>query len=1047
MRSKFKWIFTLTLAFMMQFSYAQEKTITGTVTESGQPLPGVTVLVKGTTKGAQTDFDGKYSIKANVGQTLEFSYIGMKTKTAVVGAANTINITLEEDVTVLSEVVLISDGYKSTSKTKQVSAVTTVNAESIENRPNVNFLNTLQGQVAGANISTFSGQPGTNKIDVLIRGLSSPSSDSTPLFVIDGVPLTQAFFRNLNPNEIENVTVLKDAAATAIYGNRGTNGVVVITTKQGKFNQSFSVNYSSSYGLTEFRGDDYGLPSARQHLRLQRKGFDEGVAVLAGALANSGTYLGGAVTVDVNNLDAYSVNTDWQKQFFRTGITNSHDISFTAGSENLTNYTSIGYFEQDGVVPTTDFKRFNLRSNFSGKSPNKKLTYGVNTFLAFSKRNQFEQETRGDINNNVLQNPLTGYINSPRFVPSNLYQNGQQLFDQFGNPALNLTPLMLLDLFGKNNQHNRFSETKTIVTANIAYKITDDLTFGMTTGIDYANESRDFAIGPNAYLSIVRASGAGQPFHGLEDLSSVAEMSFNHVNRLNYLKTFSEKHTIDASLFTEYVYGHRQTRFQRQIGLNPLTWEPGAGTGYIPYDPGTLPISYRPGVSAFRAIAALMSFFGTVDYDYDEKYGFSATLRRDGSYKFAGDNQWGNFWSVAGRWNISNENFLKDNEWINDLKLRASIGTTGNQNVVARGVDSSTSPLFLGSQIVRDLNSSQTGYNNSPSFGVSSFANRDLRWETTTQWNIGLDLGVKRKLSASIDYYNRLTEDIFLSIPISAANGITNLSANNGSVRNSGIEVELRYQVFNTEDFKLSIFANGAYNKNQWENLGVLDDDGDGVVRIGANSQYEIGQPLGEWFLVPYAGVNPANGNLLFLDADNNLTETPVDADRRGTGKSAIPIYTGGFGFNSSYKGFFLDALFTFSAGAYRYDPNLQEMMDIRNATFFPVSTDLFNAWTPNNQETNVPALNAANLDAQDISDRFLRDASFLRLRNVSFGYNFPSKYLENVFINSLRIRVQAENYFTWTKWRGFDPESVVSSLVNPYPTPKIFTFGIDISF
>lgn len=1032
---------------MMQFSYAQEKTITGTVTESGQPLPGVTVLVKGTTKGAQTDFDGKYSIRASVGQTLEFSYIGMKTKTAVVGAANTVNIILEEDVTILKEVVLISDGYKSTSKAKQVSAVTTVTSEAIENRPNVNFLNTLQGQVAGANISTFSGQPGTNKIDVLVRGLSSPSSDSTPLFVIDGVPLTQAFFRNLNPNEIENVTVLKDAAATAIYGNRGTNGVIVITTKQGKFNQSFSVNYSSSYGLTEFRGDDYGLPTSRQHLQLQRKGFNEGVGVLAGAFANSGTYLGGAITLDPNNFEAYAVNTDWKKLFFRTGTSNSHDLSFTSGSENLTNYTSIGYFEQEGIAPNTDFKRFNIRSNFSGKSINKKFTYGVNTFMAYSRRSQFEQETRGGINNNVLQNPLTGYINSPRFVPAGLYQNGQQLFSQFGNPALNLTPLMLLDLFGTDNAPSFFNETKTIVTANAAYKITDNLTFGTTTGVDYANDSRVFAIGPEAYLSVVRASGAGQPLHGLETMQSFSELSFNHVNRLNYVKTFAEKHTIDASLFTEYVYGNRQVRSQQQIGLNPLTWEPGAGTGYIPFNPATMPVSYRPSVAASKSIAALMSFFGTVDYDYDGKYGFSATLRRDGSYKFAGNNQWGNFWSVAARWNISNENFLKDSEWINDMKLRASIGTTGNQNVVARGVDDSISPLFLGSQIVRDLNSSQTGYNNSASFGVSSYANQDLRWETTTQWNVGLDFGIKRKLSASIDVYNRLTEDIFLNIPISAGNGITSLSANNGSVRNSGVEMELRYQVVNNEDFRFSVFANGAFNKNQWENLGVLDDDGDGVVRIGNSGQYQIGNPLGEFFLVPYAGVNPVNGNLLFLDANNNLVENPVDSDRRSTNKSAIPIYTGGFGFNSSYKGFFIDALFTFSAGAYRFDPNLAEMLDIRNATFFPVSTDLFNAWTPDNQDTNVPALAASNLDSQDLSDRFLRDASFLRLRNVSFGYNFPSKHLENIFINSLRIRVQAENYFTWTKWRGFDPESVVSSLVNPYPTPKIFTFGVDISF
>lgn len=1054
MRSKFKWILTLVAAFLMQFSFAQEKTISGTVSGDGMPLPGATVLVKGTKNGTTTDFDGRYSIKAKQGDVLEFSYVGFKSKSVTVGTSNSINASLENDTT-LPEVVIVSDGYRATSKPKQVSAVTTVTSESIENRPNVNFLNTLQGQVAGANFSTFSGQPGTNKIDVLIRGLSSPTSDSTPLYVIDGVPLVQGFFRNLNPNEIESVTVLKDAAATAIYGNRGTNGVIVITTKKGKFNNSFAANYSSSYGLTEFRGDDYSLPTAVQHLKLQRLGFDAGVGQLASSFAVTGRYLvrpgsfpNGAIQVDPNNLDAYDVNTDWQSLFFRTGVMSTHDMSFTSGGENLNNYTSIGYLEQDGIAPTTGFKRVTLRSNFQGKNLNNKFTYGLNIFGAYSRRTQFEQETRGDINNNVLQNPLTGYINSPRFVPASLYQNGQQLNTQFGGAALDLTPLMLLDLFQPNSAPSFFDEFKTIITSNLAYKLTDDLTISATTGIDYANDARVFAIGPNAYLSILRAQGANQPNHGLETMQTFSELSFNHTNKINYKKVINEKHTFDVSAFSEIVQGYRTVRTQQQIGLNPLTWEPGAGTGYIVYNPATQPISYRPTVGASKSLASLLSFFAALDYDYDEKYGFAATIRRDGSYRFDPENRWGTFWSVAGRWNISKERFLADNNTITDLKLRASYGLTGNQNVLARDVNGSISPLFIGSQLVRDLNSVQVGYNNSQSFGVASFANRDLKWETTKQWNIGLDFGIKRRLSASVDVYNRLTEDIYYQIPISSANGITSLSANNGSVRNRGVELDLKYDLVKNENWKVSVFANGGYNQNMWTNLGVLDDDGDGFVRVGTSGRLGIGSPLGEYFVVPYAGVNPANGNLLFLDINGNLTENPVDGDRRATNKSAIPIYTGGFGFNSSYKGFFLDVLFTYSAGAWRNDPNYGELMDIRNANEFPVSTDLFNAWTPTNRDTNIPSLTANNYDAGDqLSDRFIRDASFLRLRNISVGYNVPSKYLENVFIKSLRFRAQFENYFTWTKWRGFDPESVVSSLVNPYPTPKIATFGVDLSF
>ncbi|MEX0596198.1 MAG: SusC/RagA family TonB-linked outer membrane protein, partial [Candidatus Paceibacterota bacterium] len=390
----------------------------------------------------------------------------------------------------------------------------------------------------------------------------------------------------------------------------------------------------------------------------------------------------------------------------------SHDLSFTTGGEKSSNYTSFGYFQQEGITPTTDFVRFTVRNNFSGKSLDERFTYGLNVFGAYSRRQQLEQETRAGINNNVLQNPLTGYLNSPRFVPSSLYTNGQQLFDDFGNPALNLTPLMLLDLFQPKNAPSEFNELKAIVTGTAAYKITDDLTYSVTSGIDYADDKRNFAIGPEAYLSIVRASGAAQAFNGIETLSDTQEFSFNIVNSLNYNKTFAEKHTFDASIYSEYLYANRRTFGYQQTGLNPLVWEPGAGTGYIIYNPAANPLSYRPAVFASKITAGLLSFFATADYDYDKRFGFAATVRRDGTYRFVDDYKWGTFWSVAGRWNISNESFLKDNAVLTDLKLRASIGTTGNQNVIARGEDSNTSPIFIGSQLTRDLNALGVGYNN-----------------------------------------------------------------------------------------------------------------------------------------------------------------------------------------------------------------------------------------------------------------------------------------------------------------------------------------------
>ncbi|WP_179354304.1 SusC/RagA family TonB-linked outer membrane protein [Winogradskyella vidalii] len=1049
MKLKLTWLLTLFMAFVMQFSFAQEKTVTGTVTTAadGLPLPGASVIVKGTSSGQQTDFDGKYTIQVNEGDVLIFSYVGMVTSELEVGSSSVVNVALKED-SLLDEVVVVAYG-KTVASAKSTSATVQLTSEGFENRPNVNLINSLQGQAAGVNISSFSGQPGTNKNDVVIRGNASLSGSSDPLYVIDGVPLTQAFFRNLNQNEIESVTVLKDASATAVYGNRGTNGVILITTKQGSFNESFGVSYSSSYGYTNFIEDDYNLGSAIDQLKLQRKGFDEGVGVLASSFAVTGSYLGGALTLDPNNLDAYEVNTDWTDIFFRQGVTQSHDVSLTSGGEKTKNFTNFGYFEQDGIVPNTGFQRFTIRNNFSGKSLDEKFNYSLNVFSAFSKRDQLEQETRGGINNNVLQNPLTGYISSSRFMPVDLYQSGQQLFDEFGGASLNLIPYMLLDLQQGQNSVNEYQEFKTILTLNASYKITDNLTFGITTGGDYAQDNRVYGNGPESYLSVIRASGANQPYHGIEDIANTREFMFNHVNRLSYDNTFGNNHSIEVSLFTEYLKAHRTTNFQRQIGLNPLTWSPGAGTGYIPFDPETLPASYLPAVSASERNAGMFSYFGTLDYGYKEKYGFSASVRRDATYRFIDDNKWGTFWSVAGRWNITEEDFIGESDILNDLKLRASYGTTGNQNVVGRGVDSATSDIFLGPQLVRDLNASSSGYLNSASFAVSSFANTDLIWETTTQFNVGIDFGMfNRRFAGSIDYYSRLTEDLFQSLPISASNGTSAISANDGELLNKGFEFQGRYNIFRDGKFKLSVFGNIGYNIDTFETLGSVDTDGDGEHRVGESIiRYEGGQ-LSEYYLVPYAGVNPANGNLLFVDINGDLTEAPTDEDRRKTGKSLFPKYSGGFGFDAEYDGFFLNTLFTYSADAYRFDNNLWSAYDIRQAGDSPVSNDLFNAWTPSNRNTDIPALAASNIDSQDLSDRFLRDASFLRLRNVTIGYNVPNRFLSDIFLEGLTVRVIAENYFTFTNWKGLDAErSVGGESIGFYPTPKILTFGIDANF
>ncbi|WP_284651403.1 SusC/RagA family TonB-linked outer membrane protein [Flavobacterium terrisoli] len=1033
MRSKFKWIFTLLLAFTMQFSFAQEKTVTGVVSDKTGPLPGANIVVKGTTRTAQTDFDGNYSIKAKAGETLVFSFTGYENFSAVVGASNTINAKLQDGVQ-LTEVVI--DGYRTTAKAKSAVSQTTILAKTIENRPNASFLQSLQGQVPGLQISTASGQPGSAKIQSLIRGVSSIFGATEPLVVIDGIASTQSIFRSINPNDIESATVLKDAAATAIYGNRATAGVIVVKTKGGKYDSKLTFKYSGSYGLVDLQQNKYDMANTPQILRLERTW---GVGL--GAL-NPDT---GLPFTDAE-IAAYPIQTNWKDIFFRKGTAQSHDISISGGTSKMTNFTSLSYFDQEGIVPTTDFKRFALRSNFSGKSTNDKFNYSTNIYLSFSKRHQLDQETRTDINANVLQNPLQGLLTSLPYTDPSLYQNGQQLLDEFGAPSFQIVPYMLMDYLVPGNIPSEWQETKILVNGSASYKLTKDLTFTNTSGVDYTQSFRNFARAPWSYLALA-ATPAGAQFGGIETMSYNRDFGFTSTTKLNYNHTFKSKHTIDANLFTEYLKYHRKFSTHTQSGLDPRTWAFGAGTGYIPFNTAT-PTLYRPTFAASKDIAGMFSYFGTFDYDYDGKYGVAATVRRDNSFKFVDDNKWGTFWSVAGRWNVDRESFMA-NSIFDALKLRASYGTSGNSFL--NGPD-----IYSSDNIVRDLSSTQVGYANAASIGIFNIANPKAQWEETTQANVGIDFSINKRFSGSVDVYEKTTNKLYDAITTSYVTGIGGIAGNKGSLSNRGVELLLKYDIFKKGDFKLEIWGNTAYNKGTYNdtNNNNLDEPDGNTIRY-------VGGLINEYYVVPYIGVNnngyvdvdgnavAANGNLLFLDIDGNVTETISDADRRKSGKSALPKHQGSFGFNASYKGFFLNTQFSYSYGLYRFDFDLTNMSDPGAIGIFNVTNDLADAWdATNNPEGNYPSLNATNLAAGDtFSDRWLRDASYVRMKLLTFGYNVPAKFLDKTSISSLRLYTLMENYVTWTKWRGFDPESIGESNQGGYPAPKAITFGVDIQF
>lgn len=992
-------------ALLMQLSFAQDRAITGKVTSSddGLPLPGVNVIVKGTSRGVQTDFDGNYSIRAKSGETLVFSYVGAIPKEIPLGASDVIDVTLSFD-NQLQEIVI--DSYRTTAKEKSTVASSTITSESVVNRPNASIVQTLTGQVAGLDISTFSGQPGANST-VQLRGINSINGNTEPLFLMDGIPINEDNFRSLNPNEIESITVLKDAGATAIYGSRGANGVVVIKTKTGSVGSGLKVGYTGILSFSTLQNENYDLLNSRDYLRLER---DFGTGRGAG---DSDYLFDGTGEPFTDSQIANSPDTDWLDYFFRTALTKNHTVNISTGGQNASSYTSLGYFDQDGILKNSSLQRFNFRNNISGSSKNDKFNYSTTLSVNYSKN-----DVPTSIGTNgVNQNPLFGAYSSLPYLRPEDNPGSRILASNF---VLSSAPFYIMDKLSTSESLNE--EVKIIAGFSANYELAKNLIVGFNAGGDYQNE-----IDLDSQEPISRNQLRFNPaVDGTQSQGTVREFSFNSTTSLNYTQELG-LHTIGMGAYLEYFKAHLRTFGYTQNGLNPKTFAPGDGSGFIADGPDD---DFRvPTVGANKLDAGLLSYFGTFNYDYDSKYGLSATVRRDASYRFASTNRWGTFYSLGARWNISNEDFM-DGSVFNTLKLRGSYGKTGNQRITGNS-------YFSGADLPFSFYATGQGYAGNPAIFLSQIGNTTLKWETVTQANIGIDFGVfNNRLRGAFDYYKKKTEDLFQNRPVSGINSTFAINANIGSLYNEGFDVELHYDVFRNQNVNLTLNFVANYNKNELADLP--SDDGE-IIGIGRN-----GGPINEIYAVPYLGVNPANGNLLFLTADGNVTENPnVDTDRVWTNRNANPDYQGSYGFNFDYKGFFLTTQLDFVIGLDRFDFDYAGFIDRDNIGDFNLSGDIFRAWTVDNRVTDIPSLTATNLANDTNSDRFLRDADYMRLRFLNFGYNFPLRYLDNTGIESLKIFANAENLFTLTKFRGFDPAARAGS--RSYPTPRILSFGVEI--
>ena len=1004
MKTKFNGILTLFLALIVQISFAQQRTISGTVFDESGPLPGVSIVIKGSTNGTETNFDGNYSIRVNKGAILVFNYLGYKIVERKIENANVVNVTLSVDANVLDEIIVT--GYTTTSKAKASTASTQIGAATIESRPNGSLVQTLAGQIPGLDISTNSGQPGANSL-IQLRGVNSINGNTEPLFIMDGIPINEDNFKSLNQNEVASITVLKDAGATAIYGSRGANGVIIIKTKTGKKNSGLKVKYNSIMSFSQIQGNSYNLLNSQDYARLERTrglGLGAGDDVGVNYPSNGGPLSDAQITA--------LPNEDWLDVFMRTGLTQNHTMTFTSGGKNSTQFTSLGYFKQEGILKNSDLQRFNLRNNLTGGTD--KFKYATAVSINYSKSDSPTSVGSGGVN----QNPFFGAYAALPYLTIDDRPTSEELVS---NIIFSYSPYFIADKLFSDKAIDE--ELKIVASFNGSYNFTDNLAASVTSGVDYESSSTLSTRDPEGFNALL--FNRSNP--GYQEQDSYRTAAFNTTASLNYNQEIGD-HTFGVGAFSEYFKAHFRQFGYRSNGLNVKTFYPGDGSGFIGDNAND--DLFVDTVSSSRLDAGLLSYFGTLNYDYDSRFGMDVVFRKDASYRFSTTNRWGTFWSVSGRWNIDKESWMEDSVF-NGLKLRASYGTTGNQRISGNSYWSAPDLAF-------DFYNTGVGYNGSNTIGLSQLGNDTLKWETVIQANVGIDFALfDSRLRGSFDYYRKETTDLFQSLPLSAITGTTSLAANTGSMHNNGFDFDLTYDLIRGSDLNVSISAVGNINDNY---LADIPNETGEIIGIGRN-----GGPIGERYEIRYAGVNPANGNVLFLDKDDNLTETPdADTDRVWTGKNLTPEVQGSFSFNGDYKGFFLQAQFNYTLGVDFSDLDYSNFVDPSDIGTFNLSSDILRAWTPENRVTDIPTIFPGSNVGVYSSDRYVVSRDFLRLRFLTFGYNFPKEYLDKTNISNLRLFMNGENLVTLTKFRGYDASSRTTG--RSYPTPRIFSLGLEIS-
>ena len=959
----------------------------GTVKDpQGEPLIGVSV--KDNTSGAVaiSDIDGMYAIKVSDGDEIVWSFVGMESVTMKAYAGMSGDVVLKASTEMLEEMVVV--GYGTAKKISSiVGAATTVKSEVLNSAPAASVGDALQGQVAGLQVFSSTGEPGSD-VTMRLRGVNSINASNTPLFILDGSPVDVGIFTSLNPNDIENITVLKDASSAAIYGSRAANGVIFITTKKGK-GETPVVQFSASYGVSNVANYPVELMSSEQWFAF-REMTDPSLA--------SNTQFQALKDFRLKN----GISYDWKKWILNENApTWKADLSLSGRTQKMDYYISMGGFDQEGIEHFSYLERYNLRSNINVMATDW-LKVGLNTTLSYQQQKSAGYSTVGTSYYNPMNIALWSL---PYAVPYEILTDVSGNFAGYGKEQDYISDLGLWNYFKRMEAQPSSSNTfKINMNAYQEIRPLEGLTIRAMQALDDSEYKYTGKVLPNDM-----------------GLSTVTEETFRRIYRLTSTNTIEYKFSLGEKHFIDLLGGHESIVYKNQ-GFGAAS----SGQTDIRMTGVNQGTDYnQPSYSSSET--SQNSFFVRMSYSFDDKYFLDGTFRTDGSSLFGEDNKYANFYSFGGMWNMKKEDFLKDVAWLDNLQVKASYGTMGNS-----GIDNYLS---------YGLTETGKQYDGIGSWYLSSLSNSGLTWETLENLSFGVNATMFKNFTVNLELYNKLTKNMLMYIPYSFQTGFSGGWGNVGNMRNRGFDLELKYDFVNTKDWFVSAALNMNYNKNEITELfGGRNEFVDG--RSGL--KYEVGKPYGEFYLVEYAGVDPATGKQIWYDKDGNLTGSYSESDAKFIGKNRFAPWSGGLNINVSYKGFALNAAFSGVFGKYienydRYFIENPSFVDESNMT-----ARMMNIWTTPGQITDIPK--AGETIKHD--SRWIDNASFVRLKNLQFSYTLPAAVAKKTgLLNGMKVYVTGRNLVTFTGYKGIDPEVDYETASGDYPNTKQIIAGVEFTF